>query len=60
MFHHSKDESSDFLPNLTQAFKSIDVNNAIATQEFVDACARVEPIFDHIGTAVVNPTLLIV
>jgi len=50
MFHHSKDESSDFLPTLTQAFKSIDVNNAIVTKEFVDACAHVEPIFDHIGT----------
>jgi hypothetical protein len=51
MFHHSKDESSDFLPNLTKAFKSIDINNAIATKEFVEACARVEPIFDHIGTS---------
>ena len=63
MFHHSKDESSDFLPNLTQAFKSIDVNNSIVTKDFVEACARGEPIFDHIGTVILvrlEPTTRIV
>lgn len=49
MFHHTKDESADFLPNLTASFKQIDVEKPIPTKEFVTACSRVQPIFDHIG-----------
>lgn len=49
MFHHAKDESADFLPSLTESFKSIDVSQPIPTQQFVDACSKVQPIFDHIG-----------
>lgn len=49
MFRHSAPESSDFLPNLTNAFKSLDVDKPLSTREFVEACAKVEPIFDHIG-----------
>lgn len=50
MFQHHPDESSEFLPSLTRSFSSIDVQQPISTQEFVDACAKVMPIFDHIGT----------
>lgn len=50
MFHHAKDESEDFLPNLTQSFKQIDVEKPIPTKDFVSACSKVQPIFDHIGT----------
>jgi hypothetical protein len=49
MFSHSKPESGDFLPNLTNAFKSLDVGKPLSTRDFVEACAKVEPIFDHIG-----------
>ena len=54
MFHHAKDESADFLPSLTQSFKSIDVSQPIPTQQFVDACSKVQPIFDHIGRWLVD------
>ena len=50
MFHHAKDESEDFLPNLTRSFKEIDVQKPIPTKDFVSACSKVQPIFDHIGT----------
>ena len=53
MFHHHHDESSDFLPSLTRSFTSLDVQQPISTREFVEACAKVTPIFDHIGTVFV-------
>lgn len=49
MFHHRADEAPTFLPNLTAAFTSIDSSKPISTKEFVEACSRVFPIFDHIG-----------
>ena len=51
MFHQAKAESSDFLPSLTQAFVNLDVNNPLSTVDFTEACAKVMPIFDHIGAS---------
>ncbi|KAK9824662.1 hypothetical protein WJX72_012151 [[Myrmecia] bisecta] len=39
-----------FLPQLTAAFKSIDPTHTISTEEFANACERILPIFDHLGT----------
>ena len=50
MFHHAKNEQIGFLPNLTKAFLALDPNKPLNTREFVEACAKVEHVFDHIGT----------
>eukprot|EP00887_Chlorella_sp_A99_P003658 scaffold7.g3658.t1 len=49
MFSGTPDEAVGWLPSLTAAFVNLDVD-PIKTKEFVEACARVMPIFDHIGT----------
>ncbi len=38
-----------FLPDLARAFAEIDPAAPLSTRHFADACARVVPIFDHIG-----------
>ena len=38
-----------FLPDLAKAFQEIDPAAPLSTRHFADACARVVPIFDHIG-----------
>jgi hypothetical protein len=38
-----------FLPDLARAFEAIDPAAPLSTRHFADACARVVPIFDHIG-----------
>ena len=60
LLHGAKPESSDFLPGLTRAFVSLDISKPLNTREFVDACAKVVPFFDHIGATLSRPIAIII
>ena len=47
--------SSDFFPELTKAFRSLDDKSKISTKEFADACASILPIFDYLGETLSSP-----
>lgn len=43
-------EGNDYLPSLTSAFIQLEASKTLSTKAFTDACAKVLPVFDHIGT----------
>lgn len=42
-------EKPGFLPDLTKAFVELHTRQNISTLDFIDACGKVTPVFDHIG-----------
>lgn len=46
-----------FLPNLTSSFERLAQRDDIGTQEFVDACESVLPIFNALGKSYADITL---
>jgi hypothetical protein len=42
-------KEAGFLQQLTAAFVALESAESLSTKDFAEACARVLPIFDHIG-----------